>query len=312
MRCPRLRAACAARLRRAAKAGLLIVTIVPVVAGCATFGRRGPAAEKVAACRELSRQGIAAMEAGQWQRAELLLRQAIDCSPDDVAARRQLAEVLWRRGAAPEARSQMAAAIGLRPNDAELAVRAGEMALATGDRDAALAHAEKAILVDPELARAWALRGRAFWQLEQPARALADLQRALEFAPGSADVLLDVAVMYRNGGKPTRCLTTLQHLHDLYPPGEQPQMALVLEGLTLLDLDRPQQACESLVAATQRGPASAQVHYYLAHAQYAAGRYAEATAAAQQALAMDASHQASRQLLAQLAAHTPPAEPQRR
>jgi predicted Zn-dependent protease len=89
-------------------------------------------------------------------------------------------------------------------------------------------------------------------------------------------------------------------------------MALVLEGLTLLDLDRPQQACESLVAAIQRGPASAQVHYYLAHAQYAAGRYAEATAAAQQALAIDASHQASRQLLAQLAAHTPPAEPQRR
>jgi predicted Zn-dependent protease len=89
-------------------------------------------------------------------------------------------------------------------------------------------------------------------------------------------------------------------------------MALILEGLTLMDLQRPHQAAEVLLAAAHRGPPNADMLYYLAQAQSAAGKYAEATSAAQQALAVDGSHQQSRQLLAQLAAQPDPAEPQRR
>jgi tetratricopeptide (TPR) repeat protein len=291
---------------------LLLGVTLAASAGCAAFGQRGPKAQKMAACRELSRQGVSAMEMGHWQDAETLLQQALEAWPDDPDARRAMAETLWHRGAATEAVSHMAAAIRSRPTDATLSVRAGEMALAIGDRDAALAQAEHAIRLDPQLATAWALRGRAFWQLEQPDRALADLGRALEFAPTSTDVLLDLAVIYRDRGEPARCLTTLHHLHGIYPPGAEPQSVLVLEGLTLLDLGRPHQACDAFLAAAECGPANAQVLYYLAHAQYTSGRLTEATAAAQQALAIDASHQASRQLLAQLAAHRPAAELQRR
>jgi tetratricopeptide (TPR) repeat protein len=300
-------------LRRRHRVGTwLLLGVLVAFAGCATFGRRGPAAEKAAACRDLSRQGISAMEMGQWQRAELLLQQALEASPEDADAHRYLAEALWHRGDAQNALAEMAAATRSRPADATLAVRAGEMELATGDRDKALVHAEQAIRLDPRLAAAWTLRGRVFWQLQQPDRALADMQRALEIAPGSADVLLDVAVMYRDRGQLTRCLTTLQHLHENYSPNEAPQSALLLEGLTLLDLGRPHQACDAFLAATKRGTPNPQILYYLAQAQYAAGRPLEATAAAQQALAIDATHEASRELLAQLAAHSPPAEPQRR
>jgi tetratricopeptide (TPR) repeat protein len=290
----------------------LVLANLTGFAGCATFGRRGPDAEKAAACRDLTRQGISAIELGQWQRAELLLQQAIETSPDDPEARLYLAETLWHRGATQQAMSHITAALEAQPSDAKLAVRAGQMSLAMGARDAALAHAERAIRVDPQLAAAWALRGRIFWQLQQPERATADLQRALEFAPRSSDVLLDLAVIYRERRQPTRCLTTLHYLHDTYAPGDEPQAAYVLEGLTLIDLGRPQQACEAFFAATQRGPANAQLLYYLAHANFGAGRYSEAAAAAQQALATDASHAASRQLLAQLASHSAPAEPQRR
>jgi tetratricopeptide (TPR) repeat protein len=223
-----------------------------------------------------------------------------------------LAEALWRRGAAADAIAHMEAALQDSPTDATLAVRAGEMSLAAGARDPALRHAEHAIRVDPQRAAAWALRGRIFWQLQQPDRAIADLGRALEFAPQSADVLLDLAVMYRDRGQPARCLTTINHLHDTLASGEAPQAALVLEGLALLDLGRSQQACETLVAATHRGPANAQILYYLAHAQFAASRYNDAAATAQQALAIDAAHQPSQQLLAQLAVHTSPTDSQRR
>jgi tetratricopeptide (TPR) repeat protein len=268
--------------------------------------------EEAAAGRELTRQAVDAMQAGQWPQAEVLLRQAFEASPDDAQVRRQLAEALWQRGATTEAMSHMAAAMKLEPVNAKLATRAGEMSLAVGDRSAALAHAEHAIRLEPQLSAAWALRGRIFRQLNQTDRALADLQRALEFAPGSSDVLMDLALMYRERGQAARCLTTLHHLHDSGPPGGNSQPALILEGLALMDLERPHQAADVFLEAAHRGPPNADLLYYLAQSQSAAGRYGEATSAVQQALAVDGSHQASRQLLAQLAEQSTAVQPQRR
>jgi tetratricopeptide (TPR) repeat protein len=241
------------------------------------------------------------MEMGHWQQAEVQLRKALEASPDDPLAHHYLARALWHRGASDEARSHIAAAIRLDPTDATLAVRAGEMALALGVFDDALSHAERAVGLDPKLAAAWALRGRACWRLDHPDRAIADLQRALALSPQSSDVLLDVALIYRERGQRARSLATIHNLLDTYPPGEEPQLALLLEGLTLLELARPHQAVESLLAASRRGPPNAEVHFRLAQAQFSAGRYAEATTAAEQALAIDTSHEASRQLLMQLA-----------
>jgi tetratricopeptide (TPR) repeat protein len=274
--------------------------------GCTTFGRRSPVPEDVAACRELSRQGVAALEMGEWGQAEILLRQAMEASPDDSETRRYLAEALWRRGAADEALREIAAAVAMDGSDASLRVRSGEMLLAVGDTEQALAEAERAISIDLTLASAWALRGRVFWQLNRSERALADLQRALEYAPNRSDVLLDLAALYRQRGQPTRCLTTLHHLLDTYPPGEEPQLALLLEGIALSELGRPQQAVESLLAASERGPANAEVLYRLAQAQLASGDPVIAVTTAQQALALDGSHTQTRQLVAELAQHAAP------
>jgi tetratricopeptide (TPR) repeat protein len=283
-----------------------------LVAGCATFGRRGTLPEEVAACRELSRQGASAMEIGQWAQAESLLKQAVEASPNDSEPRRYLAEALWHRGVGDEALEQIEEAVKLDKSDASLTVRAGEMLLAVGSTDQALAHAEQAIRLDPKLASAWALRGRVLWQMGERDRALADLQRALQFAPDNPDLLLDVAVLYRQRGQPARALATLHHLLDTYPPGEEPQLPLLLEGQMLAELGRPGQAAESLAAAAGRGPPNAEVVYQLAQAQSAAGDDVAAAATAQQALAIDASHEASRQLLIQLAGRASPAEPQQR
>jgi len=93
---------------------------------------------------------------------------------------------------------------------------------------------------------------------------------------------------------------------DTYPEGEEPQVALQMEGLALWDLGRPRQAVESLSAACRRGPPNAQTLYYLAQALAASGRPEEAVLAAQQALAADATHEPSRQLLAHLASAAQP------
>jgi len=291
---------------------LLLAIAAGLLSGCAMLRRKGPSPESVAASRELSRQGVAAMETGQWQQAEDLLRKALEASPDDASTHRSMAETLWHRGAREEANAQIEEALEHDSNNAALRVKAGEMSLAVGAREAALTHAERAIRSDPKLATAWALRGRCFQQMNQPDRALADLHHSLEFAPETSDVLLDVAMIYRQRGQSARSLTTLHRLLDTYPPGEEPQQAMLLEGLTLLDLGRPQQATEALVLAAQRGPPNVDVLYNLAQAYWAAGKLEQATATAQQALALDASHQPSRELVAQLAARGGSGEVQRR
>ena len=290
---------------------LILAACLPAV-GCKSLGRHGPVPEQLVTSRELTRRGVTAMEMGQWSEAESLLREAIEASPTDSEARRHLAEALWQRGATEDALLQIEAAVRLNKSDAATTVRAGEMLLATGAVDKALRRADQAINLDPQLATAWALRGRVFWQQGDPERALADLQRALQYAPESPDVLLDIAALYRQRGQHTRCLTTLHHLLDTYPEGEEPRLALQLEGLTLADLGRPQQAVESLTAANLRGPPNAETLYHLAEVLVAADRPGEATVAAQQALAADASHEPSRQLLARLAANpAPPDQPVR-
>jgi tetratricopeptide (TPR) repeat protein len=273
-------------------------------AGCAAFGRNGAVSEEIAASREFTRQGIAAMERGQWAHAEELLQQAVEATPEDSHSRRYLAEVLWRRGAKDEAITQINAAVHIDPVEATLFVRAGEMALETGAVDAALAHAERAIRVDPRLSDGWALRGRVFRRSNQSDRAMADFHRALDLEPQNAQILFDVTLMYRERGQSARALATLHQLLDTLPPGDEPQAVLYLEGVVLLELGRPHQAAESLLAAAGRNPPNAEVYFRLAQAYSSAGQHADASAAVRQALAIDANHGGSRALLAQLASRS--------
>lgn len=250
----------------------------------------------------MTQRGVTAMETGNWSEAEKLLGSAVESCGKDASTRGYFAETLWHRGATEPALEQMSQAVALDPHDTMLLVRYGEMLLGMGETKQALKRADQAIMLNPKLATAWALRGRAYWRLDQTERALADLQRSLEYAPDTQDVLMDVAAIYRQLGQHDRSLTTLQHLIDTYPPGQATQLAYWMEGLTLADLGRPQQAAESLRVANQQGPPNADILYYLAQAQLASGRPAEAVIAAQEAVAANPTHTASRQLLAQLAA----------
>src|SRR4051812_26503825 len=262
---PRERGAAVAALGwRFVFVGVFLMCVLAGETGCAILGRRSHSAAEVTAARELSRQGVAALEAGQPQQAEELLKKSLAAAPDDASARRYMAETLWRRGAGEDATSQIAEAVRLEPTNATLAVRAGEMYLAVGRREAAEASAERAIRLDPAMAGAWALRGRCFEKMNLPDRALADLERAVELAPDRSDLLLEVASIYRRRGQNTRCLTAIYHVLDSYPSGEEPQSVLVMQGQTLMDLGRPQQSIDAFQIAIRSGPPSADLYFYLA------------------------------------------------
>jgi tetratricopeptide (TPR) repeat protein len=254
----------------------------------------------VAACRKLSCDAVAAMERGQPEEARQLLSKAVEASPGDIDARRQLAEVLWQTGARQEAAAHMQVAVRLDPRHAPTVVRCGEMMLALNLADRALAFAEEAIVLDPTLAGGWALRGRVFRQRGDAERALADLQQSLRYNPNAADLLQETAEIQFKLGRPQRCLATLEHLLETTPAAEQSRESLWLTGLAFAAVDRREEAVASLAAASQRGAPSPELLYQLAQAQRAAGRPADAAASVRQALAANSRHEPSRALLAQL------------
>ncbi|MDC0936188.1 tetratricopeptide repeat protein [Pirellulales bacterium] len=270
--------------------------------GCASLRHYKIVPDSVAACRDFHREGLAAMEVGDGDRARELLDKAVASSPTDVDARRQLAEMLWQEGRHQEAIEHVEAAVKLEPHHAPTIVRAGELYFAVGQANRALSLAERSLTLDRSLPSAWALRGRVYRQRRQYNRALGDLQRALQYSPDQSSVLLEVAELHYEMGRPQRTLTTLHHLLDRYPSGEEPQRALWLEGLAFSAVERPTEAAASLLAATQRGAPHPELLYRLARAEAALGRPAAASEAARQALAVDGRHAGSRQLLAELQA----------
>jgi tetratricopeptide (TPR) repeat protein len=265
--------------------------------GCRLPGWDGPISRSLAASRQLSQQGQAAMEGNRWREAESLLAQSVKTCPDDPDARRHYGEALWHRGAKTEAVAQLLEASQHAPEDAELRVRIAEMQLELGHVDMASRTAQLALDLDPKLASAWAVRGRVKRAREQLRPALADLHHALSLDPGNRAVQLEVAELYRQLNEPQRALVTLQNLMDSYPPGQEPQEVYRLEGLAYMALGRFNEAVESFTAANLRGGPNPEILCRLGEAELLAGRPSQAAAAAREALALDPGHQPSQELL---------------
>jgi tetratricopeptide (TPR) repeat protein len=283
------------------KRAIVPMVLCALAGGCRSLSNRGPVSQSVATCRQLTQQGINAMERGDWKRAESLLSRAVQTSATDVDARRNYAETLWRRGATQDALVHLEEARRLAVEDPNLAVRTGELHLALGQVSTASQLAEEGLRLDPRLASAWALRGRVATANGQHRAALADYQRSLGYAPEDREVALLVAETYRQLNEPQRALLALQALADRYSPGEEPQQVLYLQGLALSALGRHDDAAQSLSLAARRDRPTAEILCRLAEAELFVGRYAVAQQALQQALAIDPQYAPSRALAARMA-----------
>lgn len=279
--------------------GLLLV-FAATIPGCA-LNRRGQTGY-VDQAKQMWRRGVAALESGEVGEAESWLRKAAEATPEDAPTQGHLAEALWQSGQHDEALTCAEQACRCAPDDCPAATRAGEMRLAQGDARQAVDWGNRAIELNARSGAAWALRGRANQKLGATELALADYQQALRYLPTDPQLLTDVALLHRARGDHRRSLTTMHHLLDAYPPGQEPAGALALAGESYLALGRPRDAAETLQLAADRGPASAGLLCRLAEAQAACGDTAGAIAGARRALDLDAQHDRSRQLLAKLQA----------
>jgi len=264
-------------------------------AGCVSFSQRGPVPESVERCRQLSREGIDAVQRGDSQQAERLLHAAVQQCPVDVDARRHYGEALWRRGARRAALEQIESARRLAPRDTSLAVRVGEMLFEVGDHRGAYDRASDVLDIDPKLPGAWRLRGRAAGALGNSEQALGDYHHALGLLPNDRETILEIAELYRERGQPQRALVALQGLMDTFTPGQEPPRLFYLKGLALAALKRYDDAIDQYSAANRNEP-SAELFARIAEAELLSGRPQLASAAANSALELEPAHLLARRL----------------
>ena len=267
-----------------------LVTAAGLSAGCHFRGLDGPVPRSLVLSRQLSQQGLSAMERGNWTRADELLAQAVKVFPQDAEARYHYSEALWKRNDRAAALEQIDKALELAPEDPKILLRAAQMRIAMDDVREAGTLIDKAIDADPKNPSAWTLRGRLRSKAGELREALGDYHRALGYRPDDRETLLEVAEVYRRLNRPRRALAALQTLGDTYPPGEETPEVLYLTGLSYSALGRYAEAIDCLLQAQARGSATPDVLYWLAEAQLKAGQPTDARRTAVQLLAIAPRH----------------------
>jgi Flp pilus assembly protein TadD len=280
----------------------LLAIWVTCWAGCATF-RRNPVSEDVITARQLSLRGMEALQRNQLEEAASFFSTAVETNPADERAHRRYAEVLWQRGRRDLAIKHMERSLLLSGGDPELLVQAGEMYLQQGDLDRAWQHTEEAIRTQRHLASAWALRGDILQRRQQLDDAMASYHRALSYQVHYPHVQVSLAEVYRQQGRPRRCLATLDALVQQYGGAAPPTHVLALKGEAFKALGRYEDAVEVLTHARDQGAPSIDLLHSLAEAQWHAGDAANASLTVHTALTRDPQHQACRRLYEAIQQH---------
>lgn len=221
--------------------------------GCSLIPRQGPVTKEMAAARRLSNEALLAVDRQDLSHAETLLATAVKNCPADIDSRRHYAEVLWKRGEKLQAVAQIKEALRLSPGDVPLSVAAGAMVLELGLLDDADSLAGSAVTLSPRSADAWHLHGQVALARGRPEEALADFQRSLALDPDDKQVLLDTAEVYRRLNRPRRALSTLAVLEEQYGVEGPPANVLALAGLAQEALGRPEDAIDCYRRAVAKG-----------------------------------------------------------
>lgn len=277
--------------------GSLWAAGLAALGGCHLHRSAEPVSRSLVQCRQLSQQGLRALERHDAPRAEALLAQAVEACPVDAEARRHYAEALWQGQKPDQALEQLDEAMRLASDDSRLLALAAKKRLLLGHEREARDLAERAIDLDPKNAVAWLIRGRVRRRLGMSQEALSDFHRALTLEPDNRECMGEIAEVYTRLRRPQQALVMLQMLCDTYPPGEEPQGVLYRLGLAYGAVERPAEAVEYLRAASLAGPPSPELLFRLADAELKAGRRDDARAAAQQALRIQPNHPAGLALL---------------
>ncbi len=95
-----------------------------------------------------------------------------------------------------------------------------------------IASLEQAVREHPDSVAAWTQLGHAYFDSDQPAKAIHAYNRSLALAPGDPAILTDLGVMYRRNDQPRQAIAAFDKALQVNPRFEQ---ALFNRGVVLLN-----------------------------------------------------------------------------
>lgn len=245
-------------------------------------------------------RAAAAEAEGAFDVAVTLRQGAVELDPADMSLRRELLHTRVRRAAADPQGIAAAERVALRsamamldlPDDPDVLVLEGHLALAEGSANAAKAAYGRATTVAPQSAHGWL--GLAGLQRAEgdPVLAQASYEKAVAAAPGNVTALNNLGVQYLELGRKDDALRQFQQALAV-----DDNLASRLNAAdALAALDRLEEAVVHLRVAAQLAPTSAEPHRRLGVALQRAGKLEPAAAAFSTALALERDVATSRAL----------------
>jgi predicted O-linked N-acetylglucosamine transferase (SPINDLY family) len=231
------------------------------------------------------RQGRAGEAAGCFERF-VTLKAAVNARRRSFEDQRNLGIALLRLQRPDEAIGCFRAALGLRPNDADLLRSLGVAQAAARRFEAAVTSLEQALAIRPD-AQILSLLGDAQRQLRRYDAATASFRKALALDPAIAEAHTGLGVMQLETGAPAEAAASFQAAIAANPRNADLHFNL---GVTLKRIGRHEAAIASLRNAVAINPGHVQAQNSLGNSLKQAGQYDAALACYEAVLASAPRH----------------------
>lgn len=187
------------KMRTSRAAAVLAATLLSslLLAGC------GGAEERRVGHME---RGQEYFSAGNYEKARVEFRNALQIAPDDASARFMNARVAEKLNNITEAARLYQSAIDANADHIEARAALGRLFVFGGLPDRAMQIIEPGLVKHPDDAELLTVRGAARVQLKDREGALADAEKALQVAPDSENAAALLASLYRQSGQPARAV----------------------------------------------------------------------------------------------------------
>lgn len=197
---------------------VILLTAALIAAGqLSCLAQAGTAQPKAGNSSVLLQQGLTLASQGQFARAQVVLEQAEQLSPENVEILTTLGKVKARIGENASATALFRKVVALRPNSARAHL---DLAISLADQSelqAALQQVDTAIKLAPGSGMARLNRARLLADLNQPQAAKQEYAEAKRLSPSNPDIYFNWALLEQKSGNYAKESSLLRTLIQLQP-----------------------------------------------------------------------------------------------
>lgn len=285
---------------RLAAVAILVSSLVFANVGCRIWRPGKISLSALESSQRSYREAEAAYKTKDHDKAESLVKQAVQKNPRDEDAKVLYAKILWDKGERKEALDILVPCAKSDDVSAELLIELSQMLLSINNLYDARYTIGKGTIKYPNNPQIWMIRARYFEKRGNVDQAIADMHRSLSLDPGQNNVRMELAEFYLKSSQPQRALETVQYALSQMSPGDEPLDAMLLEGRAFFALNRFNNAEKTFRLALQKSNTNPDIYFYIAYSEFQQNRLREASQSATAGLNINPNHSGCRDILNQI------------